>query len=152
MVAGMRTQAVLLVFALAACRHEAKSEVPFVTSPTIHVDELPKLDGKSLEEKGSKGPGLLQTEGRIGTLKGTVAVALGEATFQGAMGKLEISVVQGTVRGYFRDGKKGYLYIEATPGKPAGATGEFIYWGGEYATRLQAVDGDATGVTYRTSR
>jgi hypothetical protein len=149
----MRGQVLLVVFALAACNHDAKPEVPYVTSsPTTHVDELPKLDGKAIDDKGSTGPGLLHSEGRIGTLRGTVPVSLGESTLQGGMGKVEISVEQGKVRAYLRDGKKGYLYIEATPGQPAGTAGEFIYWGGEYAFRLQAVDGEATGVTYRTSR
>ena len=80
-----------------------------MTSPTTHVDDLPKLDGKTTDERGSKGPGLLHSEGRMGTLKGTVAVSLGEATLQGATGKLEVSVEQGKVRAYLRDGKNGYL-------------------------------------------
>jgi hypothetical protein len=64
---------------------------------------------------------------------------------------LVLSVDEGRVRGYLQnesDKKKGYHYVEATPGHPAQTRGHLMYGGRQLYIKIQSVDGVAKGVRY----
>jgi hypothetical protein len=119
-------------------------------SPSVHVDQLPPAKGKAKDEKGSSA-GNFNFSGRIGTLTGAIVMSTVEQDLMGPTANVEISVEKGKARAYIADGK-GYQYIEATPGKPARIRGDLWYAGGWFVWRLEAVDGDAQGVSYRAWR
>jgi hypothetical protein len=131
---------------------ERSMNPPAVTdpSPSVHVPELPPSNGRGKDTVQEKA-GALNITTRFGSLTGTITVSTIKQDLVGPTVNLEISTEQGRVRAYLVDGKE-YRYIEASPGKPARTRGDLIYGGGYWLFRLEAVDGEATGVTYHVWR
>ena len=119
-------------------------------SPTLQVGKLPKENGK-MTGKVARQDGHFNFSGTIATLTGAVGMATIEQDLLGPTANLEISVEQGKIRAYLRD-SQGYRYIEATPGNPARTRGDLVYSGGTWWWTLEAVDGEARGVTYHCWR
>ncbi|HKA86193.1 MAG TPA: hypothetical protein VKE22_00955 [Haliangiales bacterium] len=125
---------------------------PTVTnlSPSVHVSELPPSNGRAKDAVQQK-VGHLDITTRFGSLTGSVTVSTIKQDLLGPTVNLEISTERGRVRAYLMDGKE-YRYIEAAPGSPAQTRGDLIYGGGYWLFRLEAVDGEAAGVTYHVWR
>jgi hypothetical protein len=129
-----------------------KPSPPPITDPTpsVHVPDVPKSDGRGKNAWQEKN-GFYNISGRFETLTGSITMTTIKQDNLGPVANLEITVEKGRVRAYIRDGEE-YQYVEATPGKPARIRGDFIYAGGWWSIRLQAVDGDAAGVGYHAWR
>jgi hypothetical protein len=133
-----------------------KGPPPPVTelSPQVPVDELPNDDGKYTGQSvgPGEGGGWLNRVGSWETLTGTLGSTIGDwQDIIGDNASMVLTVDEGRVRGYLKnesDKKKGYHYVEATPGHPAQTRGYLMYGGGKLYIKLQAVDGVAKGVRY----
>jgi len=75
-----------------------------------------------------------------------ISVIVAEQDLNGATANVTLSSEQGRVRIYLQDGN-GYRYIEASPGSAAQTRGDLRYAGGSWWYTLEAVDGEAKGVT-----
>jgi len=133
------------------CGERAMNPPPITNpTPSVHVDELPPSNGRGKDTVQEK-KGSFNVTQRYGTLTGTITVSTIKQDILGATANLEVTTEQGKVQAYIEDGK-GYQYVEASPGNPARIRGNLIYGGGWYLFRLEAVDGEAKGVTYHVWR
>jgi len=114
-------------------------------SPSVHVSDLPARKGRGTDTT-EKTSGVFNQEMRQGTLTGVISVSVAEQDLNGATANVTLSSEEGRVRLYLLDGK-GYRYIEASPGSPAQTRGDLRYAGGSWWYTLEAVDGEAKGVT-----
>jgi len=119
-------------------------------SPSTFVDKLPPVSGTSKGGKGSGGGAAskFDFEYHDFSMTGVSRVGLTEPANTNNIANFEVSVAQGRVRLYFADPKKGYRYIEATPGQPARITGAMLRPppGPAYYVLLEAVGSEASGV------
>jgi hypothetical protein len=132
----------------------AAHQVPGGEVSAIHsVRSLPSAGGK-----GSGGvhqtKGVSQSfdhSGRYASLTSAIWMHVIEPGVFGPRATVEISVEQGRARAYLREGNDRYKYVEATPGKPARLEGDMMLLR-VYRFMLEAVDGEAKGVSYRIWR
>lgn len=132
----------------------AAQQVPDGEAAAIHyVTRLPSADGKgSGGVHKTKGvPRSFDHSGRYESLTGAIWMRIIEPRVYGPQATVEISVEQGRARAYLAQGNDRYKYVEATPGKPARMAGDMILLG-VYRFMLEAVDGEAKGVSYRIWR
>jgi len=115
------------------------------SSPTVQVSELPAPHGKG-KDTSEKTFGSFDQEAHWGSLNGAISVSVAPQDLNGPTSNVTLDVGQGRVRLYLQDGK-GYRYIEATPGNPAQTRGDLMYAGGSWWYTLEAVDGEAKGIT-----
>jgi hypothetical protein len=160
---AMLSRIIVALATLAACNKSAADpkkeevvddiEVVSDPSPSTWVEHLPSGNGKmsggvdSPRTRSYKG-WFFDRETSGVTLSGAYYVHLSPSGNYKAIASFEISVEQGKVRLYYADDKKGYRYIEATPGTPARVTG-YMLPRDPRSVVLEAVDGDAQGVHYR---
>jgi hypothetical protein len=120
----------------------------------IHfVAKLPSADGKgSGGVHKTKGvPKSFDHSGRYESLTGAIWMRIVEPRVYGPQATVEISVEHGRARAYLAEGNDRYKYVDATPGKPAKMAGDMVLLG-VYRFMLEAVDGEARGVSYRIWR
>lgn len=143
-----------------------------VAKPANWVDQRPNAKGEAqkLSFKGYVSPKAdTSVDGKIDSLKGGVLVS-GIASVGKASGdnmRLEIEVQSGRVRGYlahsFSDStaplgrRHGYVFGEATPGKPGYVVGMLPQLPGYNQNQpfefvIESVDGEATGITFKLHR
>jgi hypothetical protein len=143
---------ILAVACLAA--PAAAPQAPGGEGAAIHyVARLPPADGKgSGGVHKTKGvPKSFDHSGRYASLTGAVWMRVIEPRVYGPQATVEISVEQGRARAYLAEGNDRYKYVEATPGKPARMVGDMVLLG-VYRFMLEAVGGEAKGVSYRIWR
>src|SRR5262249_2048850 len=102
------------------------------------------IDGK---RESSLGHRVFDKEVHGATLTGAIYLTVAPNGSYKGRASFEIGCEQGKGRLYFADDSKGYRYIEATPGHPAKTSGWMIP-GDPRTVMLEAVDGDATGVSH----
>lgn len=122
------------------------------SSPSTFVDKLPPQNGKG-EGGRHESSGFFNFSGRYDKLNGCIIMRTIDVDILGRTANLKISVEQGKIRAYVGDPSgKEFRYIEATPGNPAQTRSDLIVQGGIYTFRLEAVDGEARGVSYHVWR
>jgi hypothetical protein len=137
-----------------------REDVPDITNPATatHVDKLPDSNGKSKGGTGSGGgyPSKFDFVGKDFSLTGAIKIGTVEQDNYTPTANYEISTQTGRVRLYYQEpeGKKGYLYIEATPGNPVQQHGRMIWRGSNvpYYILIESVEGEASGVAYHIWR
>jgi hypothetical protein len=130
------------------------AEAPEKVAADIHyVARLPSAGGKgSGGVHKTKGvPKSFDHSGRYESLTGAIWIRIVEPRVYGPQATVEISVEQGRARAYLAEGNDRYKYVDATPGKPARMGGDMVLLG-VYRFMLEAVDGEARGVSYRIWR
>src|SRR6266568_5580731 len=155
---------ILLIGAAVACKPSAPPREDTVAdqveeqeditdpSPSTWVEHLPSAKGKvsgGVQEAYTGNPrqSVFDRKVHSATVTGAVYMHLSTPKQYKGRASYEISVEQGKLRLYFADDKSGYRYIEATPGHPAKISG-WMMPADPYRVLLEAVDGDAQGVTY----
>ncbi|HKA91583.1 MAG TPA: hypothetical protein VKE22_28165 [Haliangiales bacterium] len=152
----MLARVLVLVVVLAGCDHRAEppkgQEQIMNSSPSTFVDKLPPQNGKG-EGGRHESSGFFNFSGRYDKLNGCIIMRTIDVDILGRTANLKISVEQGKIRAYVGDPSgKEFRYIEATPGNPAQTRSDLIVQGGIYTFRLEAVDGEARGVSYHVWR
>ncbi len=150
---------------------EAKA-APTVAKPDNWVDETPKTSGQS---KTGTMEGLVtntsyNVKGTIAWISGAVLIPNipGIPQASGGNTTLHLEVQKGKVRAYLESSipdkstltglKTGFIYAEATPGKPGEIVGSLRSYGGAYGKNkayqlvVESLDGEAEGVSYSLSR
>ncbi len=144
----MTTRLPFVVLAVASLA--APADVP---TAVHYVTGLPSADGKGTggvhHTKGV--PQAFDHRGRYESLTGAIWMRVIEPRVYGPKATVEISVEQGRARAYLAEGNDRYQYVEATPGKPARMAGDMVLLH-VYRFMLEAVGGEARGVSYRIWR
>jgi Leucine-rich repeat (LRR) protein len=143
-----------------------------VATPPNWVDELPKPTG--VKVRGTRGGRVTNAAysvtGTIEKLDGVLEVGNipGVAQISGGNTTLDLEVQKGTVRAYLAKSipdpstltglKRGFIYAEATAGKPGQIVGDLRSFGpgfGKprlYEFVIESVGGEAEGISYKLSR
>ncbi len=141
-----------------------------VTKPDNWVDTLPKPTGEpKLGAISGQVTNLSwEVSGSVPALKGVVKINRipGNEEIGGGNTTLELSVTSGRVRAYLESAiadpskmlgrRVGYIYTEATPGKPGKLVGTLRSFGpGNYGNArayeltIESLDGEASGINYK---
>ncbi len=145
-----------------------------VKKPDNWADALPKANGQAqkLSRQGQvTGKDDFKVDGAIQSLKGAVQVfgIPGTRNASGDDTVLEIEVQSGKVRGYLEHSvvdssallgrRHGFVYGEATPGKPGRVVGMLTRLNGSqfgierpFEFVIESMEGDATGITFKLHR
>lgn len=121
--------------------------------------ELPKITGKTTGRgphsvKGVlRGNPPLEASGVYDSLVGAIYLGMAKSESADPTVDTEITVDTGRVRVYAEpQSRKGFVYAEATPGKPARLNGRMIYGVTSFQLVLESMDGTATGIRYHVIR
>jgi len=160
-------------------RWKVKSDMPAsapapsnVKTPDNWVDSTPKTSGQSKQGtlKGMVTNASYTVEGTISSMTGAILIPniAGVEQASGGNTTLELEVKQGRVRAYLESAipdpgsitgqRTGYIYAEATPGKPGQIVGALRSFGGTYGKAkayqivIESLDGEAQGVSYKLWR
>ena len=142
--------------------------------PDNWADALPKANGQAqkLSRQGQvTGKDDFKVDGAIQSLKGAVQVfgIPGTRNASGDDTVLEIEVQSGKVRGYLEHSvvdssallgrRHGFVYGEATPGKPGRVVGMLTRLNGSqfgierpFEFVIESMEGEATGITFKLHR
>ncbi len=153
----------------ASAKPKAASQV---VTPPNWVDQLPKPTG--VKVRGTRGGRVTnaayEVTGNIEKLDGVLEVGNipGVANISGGNTTLDLEVQKGTVRAYlassipdpstFTGLKRGFIYAEASPGKPGQIVGDLRSFGpglGKprlYEFVIESVGGEAEGISYKLWR
>jgi hypothetical protein len=123
------------------------------TAAIQYVDALPPAKGKGTGgvHKTKGVPKSFDHSGRYDSLTGAIWMRIIEPRVYGPEATVEISVEEGRARAYLAEGNHRYKYVEATPGRPARMQGDMVLLQ-VYRFMLEAVGGEARGVSYRIWR
>lgn len=149
-----------------------KKEGSQAVTPPNWVDRLPKPS--DVKVRGTRGGRVTnaayEVTGTIEQLNGVLEIGNipGVANISGGNTTLELEVQKGKVRAYLASSvpdpstltglKRGYIYAEATPGKPGQIVGDLRSFGpgfGKprvYEFTIESVDGEAVGISYKLWR
>lgn len=121
--------------------------------------ELPKITGKTTGRgphsvKGVlRGNPPLEGSGVYESLVGAIYLGMAKSESADPTVDVEITVDTGRVRVYAEpQSRQGFVYAEATPGKPARLNGRMIYGVTSFQLVLESMDGTATGIRYHVIR